>query len=370
MEDLLEVDRNTTLQLLLQRAILASQKLEMLLTSMKRPDVDSEMQMATAGFKYTGDGDTARCKDCGLEMSNWTLNMDSFNIHKKQKPDCPYVQSIMAPLLSRVSSDSSSSSTVVRNTLTSNEHENLCKRRKIEVISLLFSGNRLINMDLIQKLRKLTFSHWLSGTTPSIAQMIEAGFVSCDNRDRVICIYCNLICQQWVHTDDPCEVHKTLSPDCPYVKAKLIRRSASSICIINEGSAKITPINGIVLTAAHNPFYAEIPKRHASFATWPNENLSSIDDLVRAGFFYTGRANTVTCFYCNGSLKNYGPKDNPMIAHARYFPHCVYAEQLCGHQKFRKIQKFHQAQQGMFEGDKFEDEIYALLLFFKTSRSY
>ena len=55
--------------------------------------------------------------------------------------------------------------------------------------------------------------------------MIAAGFFCCNVEDRVICIYCNLICQQWSgETDDPCEVHRTLSAHCPYVQSKLIRR--------------------------------------------------------------------------------------------------------------------------------------------------
>jgi hypothetical protein len=328
---------------------------------MEKQGVYSEIQMATTGFKYTGDGDTARCKDCGLESSNWTLDMDPFNIHKKQKPNCPYVQSILISLVS-------SSLAVVQNTSTSNEHENRYERQQIETISSLFSPNIWIDMCLIQEVRARTFSHWSRNTTPSVAQMIEAGFFSCDIRDRVICIYCNLICQQWTHTDDPCEVHQTLSSNCPYVKAKLIRRSASSIPIIIRSSEKITPTNGIVSTAACNPFYAELPKLRASFATWPHENLSLVDDLVKAGFFYTGKETTVTCFYCNGSLKNCGPNDNPMIAHARYFPRCAYAEQLCGPEKYRKIQKFYRAQQGTFEDDKFKDEVYFLLLFYKKQR--
>ncbi|CAF4362209.1 unnamed protein product, partial [Adineta steineri] len=66
---------------------------------------------------------------------------------------------------------------------------------------------------------------------------------------------------------------------------------------------------------------------------------------VRAGFFYTGTKTIVTCFYCNGSLQNWGPNDNPMIEHARWFPHCAYAKQLCGDDLYRKIQESKRAQQ-------------------------
>jgi hypothetical protein len=202
--------------------------------------------------------------------------------------------------------------------------------------------------------------------------MIEAGFFNCNVGDRVICIYCNLICQQWTpHTDDPSEVHKALSPNCIYVKSKLIRREQGSILIVNETGASAAsgshplPSNNFdqfrcsefVLTAACNAMYSELPKRNASFATWPNENLPSVDDLVKAGFFYTGTKNIVTCFYCNGSLQNWGPNDNPTIEHARWFPHCAYAKQLCGDELYRKIQESKRAQQGLFEHYNFNQNI-------------
>jgi hypothetical protein len=84
---------------------------------------------------------------------------------------------------------------------------------------------------------------------------------------------------------------------------------------------------------------AEISRREATFsnASWP-ENSPSMDDLVRAGFFFSGIENTVTCFYCNGSLHKWGANDNPMIEHARWFPHCLYAKHLCGNQLYEKIQ--------------------------------
>ncbi|CAF4731992.1 unnamed protein product, partial [Rotaria socialis] len=139
----------------------------------------------------------------------------------------------------------------------------------------------------------------------------------------------------------------TLSPNCIYVKAKLIRPAASSI---NVGDGKSTvnasdigPLlsNDILMRTSCNPAYSEIPKRHASYATWPIEDLPPVDDLVRAGFFYTGTKSIVTCFYCNGSLQNWGPNDNPMIEHARWFPHCAYARQLCGDALYRKIQELY-----------------------------
>ncbi|CAF4254303.1 unnamed protein product, partial [Adineta steineri] len=182
----------------------------------------------------------------------------------------------------------------------------------------------------------------------------------CNVGDRVICIYCNLICQQWSpNNDDPCEVHKTLRPNCIYVKAKLIRQEPGSILIVNDSVAGASPnnqsipsnsvdqfrCNEFVHTAACHTAYTELYKRTASFATWPTENLPPVDDLVRAGFFFSGTKTIVTCFYCNGSLQNWGPNDNPTIEHARWFPQCAYAKQLCGDDLYRKIQESKRAQQ-------------------------
>jgi hypothetical protein len=305
------------------------------------------------------------------------LDIKPFQIHLNRSPDCPNVRSIKSSKSSELSSYSSTtfktpmlpslpssssmscsspSAAVVRSASISSEQENPSKRQKTEANQDNTDRNDIFEIDSIQQIRKRTFSHWPHRATPSQAQMIEAGFFNCNVGDRVICIYCNLICQQWTpHTDDPCEVHKTLSPHCSYVKAKLLRRETGSILIVNESAVGAASnnldqfrCNEFVHTAACNAAYSELPKRTASFTAWPSENLPSVDDLVKAGFFYTGTKNIVTCFYCNGSLQNWGPNDNPTIEHARWFPHCAYAKQLCGDELYRKIQESKRAQQGLF----------------------
>ncbi|CAF1565752.1 unnamed protein product [Rotaria magnacalcarata] len=185
--------------------------------------------------------------------------------------------------------------------------------------------------------------------------MIEAGFFNCNVGDRVICLYCNIICQQWTpNTDNPVEIHKTLSPKCPYVLAILDRQQLSAIRVMNDqftrdnltGTMNVDTLRcgDIVNTIACHENYMEIPRRYTSFATCPTENLPSVENLVKAGFFYTGSKTIVTCFYCNGSLQNWGANDNPMIEHARWFPHCGYAKQLCGAELYRKIQNSKECQ--------------------------
>jgi hypothetical protein len=300
------------------------QKVRKLSENIKRSHgIHSHNAMGRAGFEYINKGDTARCRTCGLEVSGWTPDMKPFLVHKQHRPTCPFVQSKSSSL----------------------------ERFTIETNAVNTPFNILVEVNTLKKMRKRTFSHWPHRSSPSASQMIGAGFFNCNVGDRVICIYCDIICQQWTpNSDDPCEVHKTLSPKCPYVIAMLTTSPTSSISIINEAPANVDPIRcqAIVHTAACNPNYSETPKRYASFATWPNENLPSVDDLVKAGFFFSGTKTIVTCFYCNGSLQNWGANDNPMVEHARWFPHCAYAKQLCGVELHRKIQESKRAQQGLF----------------------
>ena len=219
-----------------------------------------------------------------------------------------------------------------------------------------------LGSDCLEKAKRQTFSHW-PHANPSGERMAEAGFFNCNAGDRTICLECNLICHKWTpNVDNPSEVHKALSPNCAFVRAKLVRRDPPRT--INVGlSSTVNPDNNsndvaqqplwlmcdeIAPKMSIHHQYSELPQRHDSFAQWPAGNLPSVDDLVQAGFFYTGTRTIVTCFFCNGSLQNWGPKDSPMADHARWFPHCAYARQLCGEDLFRAIQESVRVQLGEF----------------------
>jgi hypothetical protein len=179
----------------------------------------------------------------------------------------------------------------------------------------------------IRQARLHSLSHW-PHLSPSCESMASSGWFACNVNDRVICIYCNTICHEWTINDDPIEVHIRLAPKCPFVL------SMPPI----ERLPKIINDNFIEKFEPSHPGMAEISRREATFtdSTW-TDTSPSIESLVRAGFFCPSIANTVTCFYCNGSLHKWGPNDNPMVEHARWFPNCTYAKHLCGNDLYNKI---------------------------------
>lgn len=180
----------------------------------------------------------------------------------------------------------------------------------------------------VKQTRINSLSHWPL-ETPSRESMSLAGWFGCNVTDRVICIYCNKICHEWTMNDDPAEVHRRLSPKCPFVMSMPEK----------EYSPKIINENFIEKFEPTHPAMSEISRREQTFvkSSWP-ETGPTIESLVRAGFFASKVANTVTCFYCNGSLHQWGANDNPMIEHARWFPHCTYAKHLCGNDLYNRIQ--------------------------------
>ncbi len=168
-----------------------------------------------------------------------------------------------------------------------------------------------------------------------------------------MCIYCNLICKQWeLLLDDPCEVHKTRSPHCPYVKSVLVRHGARRI--INDNSSSTRTIAGRPsFTPNHlNPEFVR-PTVQNNNGDSTRNNLSSdnqspsIDDNIQA-YFNTDAKNIVVCPCCNGSFRYFDSDEDTMIDHARRFRQCPYVKQLQGVQIYHQIHKSKCRQQSMF----------------------
>ncbi|CAB3362425.1 Hypothetical predicted protein, partial [Cloeon dipterum] len=70
--------------------------------------------------------------------------------------------------------------------------------------------------------------------------------------------------------------------------------------------------------------YSTLQSREKSFKIWPKQLAQKPDVLSTAGFFYTGSGDRVICFQCGGGLKDWDPKDNPWVEHAKWFSRCPY----------------------------------------------
>jgi baculoviral IAP repeat-containing protein 7/8 len=63
-------------------------------------------------------------------------------------------------------------------------------------------------------------------------------------------------------------------------------------------------------------------QRRKTFKNW--KNFQNPEELVKCGFFYQGKEDLVTCFYCGVTLGNWLQEDDPWIEHARWSGECPY----------------------------------------------
>jgi len=66
--------------------------------------------------------------------------------------------------------------------------------------------------------------------------------------------------------------------------------------------------------------------RLATFHDWPSDAQVSPEQLVEAGFFYTGTIDRVQCAYCRNFLKSWVATDDPRKEHQKRFPDCQFIQ--------------------------------------------
>ncbi|KAI0227251.1 Baculoviral IAP repeat-containing protein 7-A [Lamellibrachia satsuma] len=90
--------------------------------------------------------------------------------------------------------------------------------------------------------------------------------------------------------------------------------------------------------------YSGETSRLSSFRRWPQNSNQSKEDLAQAGFYYTGIEDSVKCFSCNGTVRNWERGDDPWTEHARWFPRCNYVRTVKGEAFIRTIQSAYSGQ--------------------------
>ena len=74
-------------------------------------------------------------------------------------------------------------------------------------------------------------------------------------------------------------------------------------------------------------FYADFNSRLKSFDKWPKQMRPTKNDLVKSGFFYKGIGDSVECFFfCGIHLHDWETKDNAVIEHRKWSPHCKFVD--------------------------------------------
>lgn len=221
-----------------------------------------------------------------------------------------------------------------------------------------------LKYDLSCELYRLsTFSNFPPNVPVTERSLARAGFYYTGLNDKVKCFSCGLMLDNWKKGDNALEKHKQLYPSCSFLQGlhSVSNLGSSSHSAFSPPATssllQSPPSTSLASTLDRNAYfstsYSSFPQdpvtsqgiedflnirpsqpssllsteeaRLSTFKAWPLPFLSPTD-LAKAGFYYTGPGDRVTCFTCGGQLNNWEPKDNALSEHRRHFPSCPFLE--------------------------------------------
>ena len=91
-----------------------------------------------------------------------------------------------------------------------------------------------------------------------------------------------------------------------------------------NGNNKQIPVEVTNAWTPYNASMANSTNRRGTFISWPKQMKQKPQDMVKSGFFYTGRGDVVQCFYCGIALKHWDTIDSVDDEHRKYATQCKY----------------------------------------------
>lgn len=68
--------------------------------------------------------------------------------------------------------------------------------------------------------------------------------------------------------------------------------------------------------------------RLRTFDTYPKQMIPDKYELAKAGLYYTGLSDRVTCFECAVKFKDWERNDDAMSEHDKWSPNCEYIKMV------------------------------------------
>nr|XP_048298824.1 baculoviral IAP repeat-containing protein 1 isoform X3 [Myodes glareolus] len=268
-------------------------------------------EMAAAGFYHTGVKHGVQCFCCSLILFGTSLRKTPIEKHKRLRPECAF-------LLGKDVGNIGKYDIRVR----SPEKLRGSKARYQE-----------------EEARLESFENWpfyAHGTSPRV--LSAAGFVFTGKRDTVQCFSCAGCLGNWEEGDDPWKEHAKWFPKCEFLRSKKSSEEIAQYIKSYEGFVHVTGehfLNSwvrrelpMVSAYCNDSVFANEELRLDTFKDWPHKSPAAIEDLVRAGLFYTGLRDTVQCFSCGVYMWKWEEGDDPLEDHTRFYPNCVFLQNL------------------------------------------
>ncbi|KAK6182343.1 hypothetical protein SNE40_010052 [Patella caerulea] len=174
----------------------------------------SYMQLAIAGFRYTGESDRVECEDCKKRVVKWSKDDDPLETHFRLSPQCPFLKSL---------------------------------GYSVDLQIPKFRKYANYNTRL-QSMERLPSEY--SEEVPSFESLARSGFFYQGTFDRMNCFHCGLVLRDWEPDTVPNTVHKQFGKNCGFIERVLknenskgnfiqIRRSTNHLSLNNAENTEI-----------------------------------------------------------------------------------------------------------------------------------
>ncbi|GIY22448.1 baculoviral IAP repeat-containing protein 1f [Caerostris extrusa] len=296
-------------------------------------------ELAHVGFYYIGKRDLVQCFKCDGMLGDWSRYDDPWLEHRRHFPKCEYITMLNAFRREGTCAYFYK----ILNPYKPKEEENKSqKEHDDETCKICTSGDlntlfepcchlvscedcslKLFKCPVYERKRLETFKGWPNWSHPS-KQLTECGFIYLNSADRVQCVFCKIVLQNWEPLHKPLQRHAESSPDCPFLRG------------LNVGN--------IPLHEKYEPvkFYSwydcksrkassdmnDASKRLDSFQNWPHRLYLDKNEFVHSGLYFTGISDCVKCFSCNVEMYDWDLNDDPMLHHKWFSPECEYLKTI------------------------------------------
>ncbi|OXU31188.1 hypothetical protein TSAR_001649, partial [Trichomalopsis sarcophagae] len=240
-----------------------------------------------------------------------------------------------------------------------------------------------------EEVRLQSFENWPSEYVRP-ADLAAAGFYFTKQIDRVRCFECSTEICRWEQGDDPMVEHQRWGGRCRFIRklpcgnvpigadpsmipaprprsrdvcgpykldyrlgaeadthascsgTRQGRQAMSEEPPKQPSAARLGSMGIGIPRRPDFPDYASYEARLLTFNDWPSSRVSQTkEQLADAGFFYTGTGDQTTCYHCGGGLKNWEPKDDPWVQHAKWFSTCFYVRLVKGQEFINNVNGKH-----------------------------
>lgn len=161
--------------------------------------------------------------------------------------------------------------------------------------------------------RRNTFSYppsWENATQDPLV-LATNGFYFTGQEDIVVCYACGVRLSRWKETDDPFTRHFQSSPNCTHLRKDHL---------------------GYIFQHCEKEFriFREEKDRLKAFQLmkWRLSNLISYEELSRAGFFPTGKSDSIQCFCCGCMRETWHSGDSALAVHRSLCSDCPFLKEL------------------------------------------